>query len=337
MSQDLIVEVRSLSVDFETIDGALKVIREVDFRVREGEVVGIVGETGCGKSVTAKVFLGILPTPPARIRSGEVYFLGRNLLTIPPPERELLKQKIAYIPQDPTGSLNPVFSIGALMIDMIVWRMSGQSLGVYLRKKRSPLIIAQAENHAVEVLAKLYIPDPRSILRKYPMELSGGMKQRVLLAMALSGQPKILIADEPTTALDATTQKRTLHLIREKMEEEKLAGLYITHNLGVARTFCHRTYVMYGGTVVESGKTAELLDTPFHPYTKGLVDSIPRLSGRPFSGIDGQIPDYLNPPPGCRFHPRCPARMPVCGQEAPSMVQVGGERRVACWLFREQT
>ena len=336
MSQDLIVEVRNLSVDFETIDGALKVIREVSFKVQEGEVVGVVGETGCGKSVTAKVLLGILPSPPARIRSGEVHFLGRNLLTIPPDERELLKQKIAYIPQDPTGSLNPVFSIGTLMIDMIVWRMSGQSLTTYLRKKRSSLVIAQAENHAAEVLAKLYIPDPRSILRKYPMELSGGMKQRVLLAMALSGQPKILIADEPTTALDATTQKRTLHLIREKMEEEKLAGLYITHNLGVARTFCHRTYVMYGGTVVESGPTGELLDHPLHPYTKGLVHSIPRLSGRPFKGIDGQIPDYLNPPPGCRFHPRCEARMEVCSQEVPQLVETGGERRAACWLFPGQ-
>jgi oligopeptide/dipeptide ABC transporter ATP-binding protein len=222
------------------------------------------------------------------------------------------------------------------MIDMIVWRMSGQSLATYLRTKRDPRVTAQAENHAAEVLAKLYIPDPRSILRKYPMELSGGMKQRVLLAMALSGRPKILIADEPTTALDATTQKRTLHLIREKMEEEKLAGLYITHNLGVARTFCHRTHVMYGGTIVECGRTAELFDTPNHPYTKGLVDSIPRLSGRPFSGIDGQIPDYLNPPSGCRFHPRCQARMSVCEREAPPMVQFGEERKVACWLYREQ-
>ena len=337
MSQDPIAEVRNLSVDFETIDGALKVVRGVSFKVQEGEVVGVVGETGCGKSVTAKVLLGILPSPPAKILSGEVYFLGRNLLILPSRERDLLKQKIAYIPQDPTGSLNPVFSIGTLMTDMIVWRMSGQSLATYLRKKRDSKITAHAETHAAQVLAKLYIPDPRSILRKYPMELSGGMKQRVLLAMALSGQPKILIADEPTTALDATTQKRTLHLIREKMEEEKLAGIYITHNLGVARTFCQRTYVMYGGTVVESGRTADLLDTPCHPYTKGLVDSIPRLSGRPFSGIAGQIPDYLNPPSGCRFHPRCQARMPVCGQEAPSMSQAGEERRVACWLFRERT
>jgi len=336
MSRDPIAEVRNLSVDFETIDGALKVVRGVSFEVQEGEVVGVVGETGCGKSVTAKVLLGILPSPPARIRGGEVYFLGRNLLALPAAERELLKQKIAYIPQDPTGSLNPVFSIGTLMIDMIVWRMSGQSLATYLRKKRDSRVTAQAENHAADVLAKLYIPDPRSILRKYPMELSGGMKQRVLLAMALSGQPKILIADEPTTALDATTQKRTLHLIREKMEEEKLAGLYITHNLGVARTFCHRTYVMYGGAVVECGRTAELFDTPIHPYTKGLVGSIPRLSGRPFSGIDGQIPDYLNPPSGCRFHPRCQGRMLVCEQEAPSMVQFGEERRVACWLYRKQ-
>ena len=337
MSRDLIVKVRNLAVDFETIDGALKVIREVSFHVQEGEVVGVVGETGCGKSVTAKVLLGILPTPPARIRSGEVHFLGRNLLTIPPKERELLKQKIAYIPQNPTGSLNPVFSIGTLMTDMIVWRMSGQSLATYLRKKRDSKVTAQAESHAAKMLASLYISDPRSILRKYPMELSGGMKQRVLLAMALSGQPKILIADEPTTALDATTQKRTLHLIREKMGEEKLAGIYITHNLGVARTFCHRTYVMYGGTVVESGPTGELLDHPLHPYTKGLVHSIPRLSGRPFKGIDGQIPDYLNPPPGCRFHPRCEARMEVCSQEVPRLVETGAERRAACWLFREQT
>ena len=332
MSPDLIVDVRGLSVDFETIDGTLKVLRGVSFRVGEKEVVGVVGETGCGKSVTAKVLLGILPSPPARIREGEVFFLGKNLLTLPGLERELLKQKIAYIPQDPTSSLNPVFSIGTLMVDMIIWRTCDQRVATYLRKRRDSKAKSRAESHASELLAKLYIPDPQSILRKYPMELSGGMRQRVLLAMALSGSPRILVADEPTTALDATTQKRTLHLIREKMAEEKLAGLYITHNLGVARTFCHRTYVMYGGTVVESGPTGELLDQPLHPYTRGLVQSIPRLSGRPFRGIDGQIPDYLNPPPGCRFHPRCEARMEICSQEAPRLTPAGGERWVACWL-----
>jgi len=332
MSRDPIVDVRDLTVDFETIDGKLKVVQGVSFQVGEGEVVGVVGETGCGKSVTAKVLLGILPTPPARVRNGEVYFLGKNLLAIPKLERELLKQKIAYIPQDPTSSLNPVFSIGTLMVDMIVWRMCEQRLSKYLRKRRNRAVQADAQNHAAQLLAKLYIPDPHSILRKYPMELSGGMRQRVLLAMALSGFQKLLVADEPTTALDATTQKRTLHLIREKMEEEKLSGLYITHNLGVARTFCHRTYVMYGGTVVESGATSELLDTPLHPYTRGLVDSIPRLSGRAFKGIDGQIPDYLNPPPGCRFHPRCDSRMKVCGLEPPALT-AAGNRLVACWLF----
>ncbi len=332
MSRDPIVDIRDLTVDFETIDGTLKVVQGVSLQVGEGEVVAVVGETGCGKSVTAKVLLGILPTPPARVRNGEVYFLGKNLFAIPALERELLKQKIAYIPQDPTSSLNPVFPIGTLMVDMIVWRRCEQRLSNYLWMRRNSAIQADAHNQAAQLLAKLYIPDPRSILRKYPMELSGGMRQRVLLAMALSGFQRLLVADEPTTALDATTQKRTLHLIREKMEEEKLSGLYITHNLGVARTFCHRTYVMYGGTVVESGATSELLDAPLHPYTRGLVDSIPRLSGRPFKGIDGQIPDYLNPPPGCRFHPRCDSRMEVCALESPRLV-AAGNRLVACWLF----
>ena len=332
MSGGPILDIRGLSVDFDTIDGKLRVVQGVSIRVGESEVVGVVGETGCGKSVTAKVLLGILPSPPARVRNGEVFFLGKNLLALPKAERELLKQKIAYIPQDPTSSLNPVFTVGTLMVDMIVWRMSEQRLVKYLRRRRDPGVRAAAEREAAQLLAKLYIPDPESILRKYPVELSGGMRQRVLLAMALSGFQKLLVADEPTTALDATTQKRTLHLIREKMEEEKLSGLYITHNLGVARTFCHRTYVMYGGTVVESGPTSELLDAPLHPYTRGLVDSIPRLSGRPFRGIDGQIPDYLNPPPGCRFHPRCESRMEVCGLEAPPLAPAGN-RLVACWLY----
>lgn len=334
MSSDLIVDIRDLTIHFETIDGTLEVIGKVQIQIREGEIVGVVGETGCGKSVTAKLLLGILPSPPARIRKGEVYFLGQDLLKIDPGKRELLKQKIAYIPQDPMMSVNPVFPIGTLMVDMIIWRQSDQSLSNYLWKRHRKYLRRKAEEYAASLLDKVHIPDPKSLLRKYSIELSGGMRQRVLLAMALIGRPQLLIADEPTTALDVTIQKKILSLLEEKVKEEGLSGMYITHNLGVARIICQRTYVMYAGYVMESGPTGELLDHPYHPYTQGLIRSIPRLTGEPFSGIEGQIPDYLIPPPGCRFHPRCPKKMDGCDQEVPEPIEVEKGRFVACKLYQ---
>ena len=334
MKEEPVVDIRGLTVDFKTIDGTLRVVQGVRLTIGEGEVVGIVGETGCGKSVTAKVLLGILPTPPGMIDSEGVFLSGQNILQCPSTERELLKQKIAYIPQDPTSSLNPVFTIGTLMVDMIIWRKCGQKMSQYFWRRRNKKAVQEAEAYSAELLKKIYIPDPEAVLHKYAIELSGGMKQRVLLAMALSGNPKVIIADEPTTALDATTQKRILLLIQEKIQEGRLAGLYITHNLGVARMFCQRTYVMYGGMVVETGRTQELLESPLHPYTRGLVSSIPKLSGVEFKGIDGQIPDYLSPPPGCRFHPRCIQRMNICSEDAPPMFPAENNRSVACWLYR---
>lgn len=333
MKNDLIVNISDLRLEFETIDGVLKVLQGVSIDISSGEVVGIVGETGCGKSVMAKTLLGIVPMPPARVRDGRVCFLGQDLLRVNRTSRELLKQQIAYIPQDPMASLNPVFSIGTPMVDMIIWNLSGHRLGHYLWKRRDRTLRKRAEDYAAELLGKVHIPDPKSILRKYPMELSGGMNQRVLLAMALCGKPKLLVADEPTTALDTTIQKRTVFLIQEKIEEEKMSGLYITHNLGVARIICNRTYVMYAGTVVESGGTSELLGHPSHPYTKGLVKSIPKLTGEPFEGIAGRFPDYLSPPSGCRFHPRCDQSMEICTHEAPRLIQLESGRSVACWLF----
>jgi oligopeptide/dipeptide ABC transporter ATP-binding protein len=333
MKNDTIIEIRDLTVDFETIDGVSKVLQGVNLIIQQGEVVGVVGETGCGKSVTAKTLLGILPIPPARVRSGEIYFLGDNLLKIDKTKRELVKRKVAYVPQDPMASLNPVFSIGSLMVDMIIWNMSDNKLSTYLWKRRKKTLRGMAENYAMELLEKVRIPNPKSLLGKYPMELSGGMRQRVLLAMALRGNPKLLVADEPTTGLDATIQKRMLFLIQEKIDEEELSGLYVTHNLGVARIICNRTFVMYAGTVVESGITPELLERPLHPYTKGLVNSIPRLTGEQFRGIDGQVPDYLAPPSGCRFHPRCDRKLEICSQEAPQLIQTDENRSVACWLY----
>ena len=333
MRNEAIVSISGLTVDFDTIDGTLHVLSGVDFEIQQGEVIGVVGETGCGKSVTAKFLLGILPMPPGVVRGGEAHLMGKDLLSCSARDREALKQHIAYIPQDPMMSLNPVFSVGTLMVDMIVWQWSNRQFRWYVCNKRKKDIRSKAEAYASELLDKVHIPDPKPVLKKYALELSGGMRQRVLLAMALIGTPRLLIADEPTTALDVTIQKRTLHLIKEKVKEEELSGLYITHNLGVANIICDRIYVMYAGTVVESGPTKELLKHPLHPYTKGLIKSVPRLTGDTFTGIDGQVPDYLSPPSGCRFHLRCPHCTPECAIESPKQIQTERGRFVACRLF----
>ena len=330
MSASSILDIQDLTVRFHTIDGVLKVTQKVNIQVRKGEMVGVVGETGCGKSVTAKLVLGILPMPPGEVESGKIMLSGQDLLTMPTREREGVKQKVAYIPQDPMSALNPTFTIGDMLVDRIVWLESGRRLSAYFRMRRPGRTRNQAREQAARLLRRMDIPGPRRMLKKYPIELSGGMRQRVLMAMSLIGHPVLMVADEPTTALDVTIQKRTLKLIMDKVAEERLSGLYITHDLGVARMICQRTYVMYAGCVVEAGPTAELLDQPFHPYTQGLVGSIPKLTRERFSGIRGLVPDYLCPPPGCRFHPRCDRCLDICRQETPSMVQVGPDHWLAC-------
>jgi oligopeptide/dipeptide ABC transporter ATP-binding protein len=331
-----IVTIRDLTIHLTTMDGTLKVLHGVNLDIREGEIVGLVGETGCGKSITAKMLLGILPIPPGQIIRGEVHFLGKNLLKLSKGQREEMKQRIGYIPQDPMTSLNPVFTAGQVLVDNLVWRMSNMSLLQYLYNRRLRRVKGIAEKGALELLRKVHIPDPQEMLGKYPVELSGGMRQRVLIAMALAGNPVLLVADEPTTALDVTIQKAILELLLEKITEEKLSGLYITHDLGVARVICNRTYVMYAGTVVELAETRVLLDNPLHPYTKGLVHSIPKLSGESFEGIPGTVPDYFNPPRGCRFYPRCDKRMEDCDREEPPFRGVQEGHFVACKLFEQR-
>lgn len=328
-----IVTIRNLTVHLETIDGVLKILNGVDLEIGEGEVIGIVGETGCGKSLTAKTLLGILPAPAAKIVSGEVNFLGKNLLGISQEERRLMKYKIGYIPQDPMTSLNPVFPIGGILVDSLVWRRSNMSFLRYSYQRRMKRIKRIAEEQAIELLCKVNIPEAKAILGKYPIELSGGMRQRVLIAMSLIGDPVLLVADEPTTALDVTIQKVILRLLLEKMKGEKLSGLYITHDLGVARTICTRTYVMYAGIVVEMAETSALLDCPLHPYTRGLVRSIPKLSGEYAEGIPGSVTDYFNPPGGCRFHPRCDEKRRDCESAEPKLQEVRPGRFVSCKLF----
>jgi oligopeptide/dipeptide ABC transporter ATP-binding protein len=333
MKEPALLQAKDLTVHFETIDGTLTVLNRASLHILEGEVVGLVGETGSGKSVMAKLILGVLPIPPAKVVSGEIFFRGQDLLRLPPKAREAIKEKVAYIPQDPMTSLNPVFSVGTLLLDAIIWRESRRSLRRYFLARNFGKARDWAAEQAAGFLDKVHIPDPKNILRRYPLELSGGMRQRVLLAMALIGKPELLVADEPTTALDVTIQKRILQIIKEKVMEEKLSSLYITHDLGVARSLCDRIYVMYAGTVVESGPSAAMLERPLHPYTRGLIQSVPKLTGEQFDGIAGQVPDYLVLPRGCRFHPRCEERLRECAEEEPEMVEIEEGRFVSCHRF----
>jgi len=333
MNEKDIVKINNLTIDIATIDGIMKVLNDVSLEIKEGEMVGLVGETGCGKSVTAKALLGVLPAPPANIVKGEINLLHKNIFKLSKRERERIKQKIGYIPQDPMTSLNPVFTVGEILMDSIIWRMSNMNFLRYLYQRRLKKVKKVAREGAVELLQKVNIPDPQATLGKYPIELSGGMRQRVLIALSLVGNPVILVADEPTTALDVTIQKAILQLLSEKIKEENLSGLYITHDLGVARVICNRTYVMYAGTVVEMAETPVLLDSPLHPYTKGLVDSIPKLIGGECRGIPGRVPDYFNPPGGCRFYPRCENKLQGCSREKPYFKEVKKGHFVACHLF----
>ena len=328
-----IVTIHNLTINFETIDGTLKILDGVNLQINEREIIGLAGETGCGKSLTAKALLGILPTSSAKVVGGEIIFLNHNLFKISKKERALMKHKIGYIPQDPMTSLNPVFRVGTILIDNLIWRMSNMSLIKYLKLRRLNSAKKIAEERAVELLQKVNIPDPKGILGKYPIELSGGMRQRVLIAMSLAGNPRLLVADEPTTALDVTIQKVIVQLLIEKTREEKLSGFYITHDLGVARMICNRTYVMYAGMIVEAAETAVLLDNPLHPYTRGLVNSIPKLIGESYEGISGSVPDYFNPPEGCRFYPRCKNKLKDCNREKLRLREVQNGHFVACKLF----
>ena len=327
-----LIQIKNLTLHFDTIDGETKVLKEVELEIAPQQAVGLVGETGCGKSVTAKSVLGSLAIPPARIISGEILLKGENLLELSGDERrKVMKRTMSYIPQDPMTSLNPVFKVGQQMVDLIKWHDSenvgiGALLGIRGRSKNKP-----AKEMATELLDRVNIPSPEEVFDKYPVELSGGMRQRVLISMALIGEPEFLVADEPTTALDVTIQKGILDLLQERIDDRGLAVLYITHNIGVSRKLCDIINVMYAGTVVESAPTKELLENPVHPYTRGLVESIPKLTGEEYKGVKGRLPDYLAPPHGCRFNPRCQYSDDICLRELPVLEEsVDAKHLVAC-------
>lgn len=334
-----LLELSDLEVHFNTFDGRSRVINGIDVEIAEGETVAIVGESGCGKSVTAETIMDMLPQPPGEIVGGEIHFRGEELLGDPTVHERIKSESFGMIFQDPMTSLSPVFTVGEMMRDVLTYQ--GQTNVGWLDIARNALgrnaaSDAELRDRGVELLDQLRIPDPVGVLDRYPIELSGGMRQRVLIAMALLGEPELLIADEPTTALDVTVQKQILELLIDQIDREGLSMLYITHNLGVARRIADRIYVMYAGEIAEVGTKEEILEEPLHPYTQGLVDSVPKLTQFDREGIDGLIPDYTDPPSGCRFHPRCPAAMAgECDVAKPPRHELDTGHQVACHLYED--
>ena len=332
-----ILSVKNLAVSFNTFEGEAKIIDYINLYVGEKETVGLVGETGCGKSVTLKAILGILPIPPGKITNGQILFRGKNLLTLP--TKELCKlhgREISLIPQDPLVSLNPVFTVKEQFLDLVMRQGEEHISRVkYYKEKLNKKKTQGALKKIIAMLRKVQIPDPEKVLDYYPYQLSGGMAQRILIAISLIGSPRILLADEPTTALDVTVQKQIINLLNEITEDSNLSMLYITHNLGVTRKIAQRVYIMYAGQIVEMGEVDKIFDEPLHPYTSGLINSLPKLTREKFDGIDGTIPDYVNTPKGCRFYPRCSFAKDLCKSQKPNMIEVKKNHFVACRLFNK--
>lgn len=325
-----LLEIKDLTVDFDRFGGKARVLNRVNLAVAKGEKVGVVGETGCGKSVTMKAVMNLLPTRRVTV-GGSIFYKGRDLLTLDRfARRQITGKEVVMIFQDPMTSLNPVFTIGQQMEDIIGYNLAGAKQGLRLPKR----LRQEAREQAARFLAAVKLADPERILNSYPFQLSGGMRQRVLIALALANQPDLIIADEPGTALDVTTQAQILELMDQLVQERGIALLMITHNLGVVRETTDRVYVMYAGTVVETAATDALFAEPLHPYTKGLLDSVPKLHGQGLSaGIEGSVPDYLQMNPGCRFYPRCPQALPKCEFEPPEPRSISENHMVSCHLI----
>ncbi|MFI7244253.1 ABC transporter ATP-binding protein [Streptomyces qinglanensis] len=319
-----LLEVRDLFVEFRTRDGVARAVNGVSYTVEAGETLAVLGESGSGKSVTAQAVMGILDMPPGRITGGEILFQGRDLLSLPEEERRRIRgSKMAMIFQDALSSLNPVLTVGFQLAEM--FRVH-QGLG---RK--------EARARAVELMERVRIPAARQRVGDFPHQFSGGMRQRIMIAMALALEPDLIIADEPTTALDVTVQAQVMELLAELQREFTMGLILITHDLGVVADVADKIAVMYAGRIVETAPVKELYQAPAHPYTRGLLDSIPRLDqkGQQLNVIRGMPPSLLDIPPGCAYNPRCPMARAVCRTDEPPLYEVSAQRRSACHFWRE--
>jgi oligopeptide/dipeptide ABC transporter ATP-binding protein len=319
---ETILSVQNLSTFFDTENGTAKAVQDVSFDIKNGETFALVGESGCGKSVTALSIMRLIPSPPGRIDSGKIFFRNHNIFELPEKQMQRIRgNKIAMIFQEPMTSLNPVFTIGTQITEAIS-----------LHQKKTD---SEAQRLAEEILAKVRISEPRRRMNEYPHQFSGGMRQRVMIAMAISCKPALLIADEPTTALDVTIQAQILDLLDELQQSEKMSILLITHDLGVVAQRADYVAVMYASKIAERCSCAELFNRPMHPYTKGLLNSLPQLGAKQkrLNTIAGNVPEPLNFPSGCKFHPRCPigCNDKRCQTQEPELRQVCDNHYAACW------
>ncbi|WP_099159293.1 ABC transporter ATP-binding protein [Virgibacillus ndiopensis] len=323
---DKILKVNDLSVSFDTYGGEVKAVRGVTFELDEKETLAIVGESGSGKSVTAQSIMRLIPTPPGKFASGSIEFNGESILDKSEKQMEGIRGKdISMIFQDPMTSLNPTMTVGKQIAEGLI--------------KHQNMSKKEAHHRGIELLKLVGIPNPEARIKQYPHQFSGGMRQRAMIAIALACNPKILIADEPTTALDVTIQAQILDLMRDLQEQTGTAIVLITHDLGVVANAAHRVAVMYGGKVVETGKVDEIFYNPKHPYTWGLLGSMPKLEGsgdEELQAIPGSPPDLADPPKGCPFAARCPYAMKVCEEHMPEYTELSDTQKTACWLLDER-
>lgn len=321
-----LLEVENLKVSFFIHAGQVQAVRGVSFSLERGDAMALVGESGCGKSVTAQTILHLIPSPPGRVLGGSIRFAGEELVGKTEKEMERVRgNDISMIFQDPMTSLNPTMTVGNQIVE-----------GLRLHQRMDK---AQAKKQALEMLRLVGLPNPERRFNQYPHEFSGGMRQRVMIAMALACQPKLLIADEPTTALDVTIQAQILELMKSLQARLGMSIILITHDLGIVADTCRRIFVMYAGRIVESGPVDDIFYRPQHPYTWGLLQSVPKLHAeekRRLVPILGQPPDLIQPPLGCAFAPRCRFAMRVCQEQQPPEFRVGEEGHASCWLLHPQ-
>jgi oligopeptide/dipeptide ABC transporter ATP-binding protein len=316
-----VLQINNLITTFFLKKGPVRAVDDVSLTLYQGKSLALVGESGCGKTMLALSILGLIPSPPGKITSGEVLFARKDLTRASEKDlRAIRGNEISMIFQEPMSALNPVFRVGAQISEPLIFH------------KR--LTKNQAREKGIELLKLVGIPAPEKRYNDFPHQLSGGMRQRVIIAMALACSPRIILADEPTTALDVTIQAQILDLIKDLQEKSRTSTVLITHDLGVVAQVCDEMAVMYAGRIVEHGSVTDILTSPGHPYTRGLLESLPRLDREDdLSPIPGTVPEITNLPRGCHFHPRCPQKMPVCSEQEPPVF--GSKSKIRCWLYQK--